>query len=117
MKHIVNEKNAKRIVAWLVDDDTGEPVYPATLEWRIDCATTGQTLQDFTATPVTTVTDEVGTVTKYQTTIVVPASLNAIQDRCNRQELKKVLIVANRDLDSEWSTEVEYYVKNKQGRS
>lgn len=117
MKTVVKEHNSRTVEAWLKDDESGEPVNPTTLEWRIRCETTGQTLQDYTATTVQAIVNEFGQVIQYKAVIPIPAALNAIQDRCNRQEVKVVKICADRGLDSEWSTEVEYYVVRDKGRN
>lgn len=117
MKDVVNERNSKRIRVRLFDEITGDPVLPATLEWRVDCRTTGEALKDWTQAYIQPVVDDLGALVEYRSDIPIPASVNAIQNDANRQERRRVLIVADRGLETEWSTEVEYYVRNLQGRN
>ena len=117
MKEIVNERNAKVLRVDLFDEATGQPVLPTTLEWRLSCATTNQTLSDFAAATVETVYDTLGQVIGYRANIPIPAALNAIQNANNRQEVKVALVVADRGLDSEWSKDETYYVRKLKGRT
>ena len=117
MRDIVNERNAKRIVVNFQDDETGEPVTVSTAEWRMDCLTNDQVVQDWTATTVQTITGDLGAVLEYKTIIAIPAGNNRILNDANKRELKLVQVVADRGLDTEFSTEVEYYVVNRKGRT
>ncbi len=117
MRDIVNERNAKRIVVNFQDDETGEPVSVSTVEWRMDCLTNDQQVQDWTTSAVQVVTGDLGEVTEYKTTIAVAAGNNRILNDSNKRELKLVQVVADRGLDTEFSTDVEYYVVNRKGRT
>lgn len=117
MRDIVQERNTKRLVVEFRDSETGDPVQVATAEWRIDCLTNDQMLQDFTLSAIETVQDELGAVTAYKTTIAIPAPLNRIVDDRNKRELRQVQVVADRGLDTEFSTNVEFYVVNRKGRT
>jgi hypothetical protein len=48
--------------------------------------------------------------------IEVPGSLHAIQNPRNTRELKTLLIVADKDLSSEYSHAHQYYVRSRRGR-
>jgi hypothetical protein len=117
MRDIVKERNAKRVVVNFQDDETGEPVAVSTSEWRMDCLTNDSLVQDWTASTVQTITGDLGVVTEYRTTIAIPAGLNAIINDANKRELKKVSVRADRGLDTEFGTKVEYYVVNEKGRT
>jgi hypothetical protein len=117
MKEIVLERNAKTVRVKLYDEATGAPVMPTTLEWRMKCLATRQILSDYATATVEAVYDQLGQLSGYRSNIPIPASLNAIQNSNNRQEEKAIDIVADRGLESEWSTEVDYYVRKRRART
>lgn len=117
MKDVVRERNAKRLRVRLYDQITRQPVLPSTLEWRVDCATTGEAIKDWTQAYIQPIVNELGELVEYRSDIPIPASVNAIQNSANRKELKRALVVADRGLETEWSEEHEYYVLNLQGRN
>ena len=110
-----NERSGVEINATFYDS-VGTPTLPATVEYRVDCATTLKALLGWTTATVTAETNPAGEVV-YSTVIEIPGSVNAIQTNRNRQEVKNVLIVADRDRTSEYSQEYSYVVRNVQGRS
>lgn len=77
---------------------------PTTVSYRLDCATTGRTVTDWTAlTPGTSVS------------LTVSATENAILDDGNRRERKVLAIKA---IDSSGNQHIEtykYWVRNLQG--
>jgi len=94
---------------------TQEPSLPSTVHWRLNCATTGALLQDWTA--LTPIQQSDGfNLTDVYVDITIPGSLNVIQSESNSRELKTILVVSNKDLDSEMSEEFSYYVRNIIGR-
>lgn len=110
-----NEKQGVEFVATFFDAHQ-QPTLPSVVEWRLDCDATGTVLQDYTSVAVTSVVGTDG-ATLYQSSITVPGPLNAIQKQSNTQEVKKLLVVANRDQDGEVSKEYSYIVRNLRGRS
>jgi hypothetical protein len=117
MKEIVNERNAKTVRVKLYDEATGLPVLPTTLEWRMKCVSSNRVLSDYAPATVETVYDQIGQLSEYRSNIPIPASLNAMQNPCARQEERVIDIVADRGLETEWSTEVTYYVRKRRGRT
>ena len=110
-----NEKSGVEITADFFDA-SGTPTLPTTAHYWVGCKTTNKQLLDFTSTTIQSETTPAGD-TRYFSTVNIPGSLNAIQSNRNRQEVKTVLIVANKDLDGEYSQEYQYVVRNLQGRS
>jgi hypothetical protein len=110
-----NEKSGIEVIADF-SDATGTPTLPTTVHYRVDCETTKRPLLDWTPITVQSETTTAGEV-RYFVEIDIPGSVNAIQSNRNRREVKTVLIVANKDLDSEYSQEYQYIVKNVQGRT
>lgn len=93
------------------------PAVPATVHWRLDCVTSGVTLQDWTAITPTVVLDGLNQVTDCYVTVEVPGSLNALQAQSAKAETKALLIVADKDLPQQNSKEYRYRVVNLVGRS
>jgi hypothetical protein len=111
----VNERNGREFRVEFYDQDH-IPTLPETVYWRLDCATTKRSLSDWASvSPVTEVSTDGTTV--YYAVIEVPASSNVIQQNRNSREVKKLLVVADKDTDREYSDEYEYVVVNLQGRS
>lgn len=109
-----NEKSGIELDAAFFDA-FGVPTLPSTVEYRLDCDTTRKTLLDYTTIAVVSAVDSAGTTT-YTSLIEIPGPLNAIQNNRNAQEVKKLLVVANRDQASEYSQEYTYAVRNLRGR-
>jgi hypothetical protein len=96
----VTERSRLPLTFKLFDGDT-LPATPATLRYRIDCETTGKTLQDWTTlTPASVVS------------LVVPSSINAIQSRANPYELKTFTVEANTGTDNAFNDAYSWRVKN-----
>lgn len=112
---VYNEKSGVEVVADF-HDATGTPTLPVTVHYNLWCEATNTELLADTVATVVTDTDSAGVVT-YTATIEIPSSLNAIQSTGNRQETKALLVIANKGLDSEYSKEYRYLVKNVLGRS
>jgi hypothetical protein len=111
----INEKSGHEFSVEFKDAD-GVPTQPTTAHWRLDCETTRKALQDDTALTVIASTDDNG-ITHYRATVEVPGSLNAIQNNRNAREMKKLLVIADKDSAREYSLEVTYAVVNLRGRS
>jgi hypothetical protein len=111
-----NEKAGVELKARFYEQDQRTPAVPNSIHYRIDCETTNQTLLDWTELSPSTIADAVKLLEVY-VEIDIPGSLNAIQKDRNSRELKKVLVVSNKDTASEYSEEYEYYVRNVRGRS
>ena len=110
----INERDACRWRAVLKDDDES-PVVPGTGHWRLDCATTGQSVRDWTAVAIQTEVDDFGALTAAYATIDIPASANAIIDRCNPRETKRLLFAADLGTEYEQKQQKTYDVVNLQG--
>ena len=110
-----NEKSGVEVIAEFFDAN-GSYTLPMSVHYRVDCASTRKALLDWTQANAVTTVDLSGQPV-YSATIEIPGYVNAIQSNRNRQEVKTVLIVANKDQDAEFSQEYQYTVKNLQGRS
>jgi hypothetical protein len=111
----VNERNGREFRVEFYDQDH-IPTLPESVHWRLDCATSKREVGGITSvTPVTEVSTDGTTV--YYAVIDVPASYNVIQQGRNSREIKKLLVIADKDTDREFSQEYEYVVVNLQGRS
>src|SRR5262249_31390074 len=93
----LNEGSRCFVKAKFFDHD-GKPQIPNSLEYRVDCETTGTSLQDWT-----TVTP--GAVVEVQ----IDATVNAIVNRRNQIERKVVTFQANADPASGAFTETQEY--------
>ena len=91
------------------------PAIPTSVHWRLRCATSDQTLLDWTVAAPVTVTEN-GVITGVYAVIDVPGSLNAIIDRTNRREIKELQVVAGKDTDREYSEVLAWYVRRMDGR-
>ena len=112
--YVANEKDTVEVEAVFADVNRNASM-PTTVHWRLDCETTGRVLRDWTTVePVSTVNAAGEPVVSV--TFDIDGSLNAIQSNRNARELKKVLIVADKDLPGTFSKEVPYYVMNLRGK-
>ena len=98
-------------------DEADAPTLPGNVYWRLDCAATGENLQDWTQVYPETHLDDFGNITEIVATIEVASSLNAIQDRANTREEKRLLVAAGKDEPREFSAEFPYQVMRVQGRA
>jgi hypothetical protein len=112
---VYNERSGIEIDAVFLDNRRNGTI-PDTVHWNLQCDATRRELQGDTQVFPVSVVDESGALT-CTARIEVSGSLNAIQHPGNWRELKKLLVIANKGLDDEFSTEYEYYVKNLRGRS
>lgn len=79
-------------------DETGMPQIPTSLQYRVDCETTGQLILDWTfVTPAAVVE------------VQIDATLNRIINRSNTLERKVVTFMANADPPESAFTEVQEY--------
>ena len=102
---IVNEATAVTVNIERRGDD-GSLLTPTSLKYRVDCQTNNQPITDWTAlTPAAT------------TTVVIPATSNAIQDDGNSYEDKVVTIMSDEGLDTQETTAQTYRVRNLGGVS
>lgn len=99
----VNE-NSRYPLTWRLFDGDNNPIVPATLRYRIDCESTGRELQgwtDITPAPVTS--------------LVVPSTVNAIQNRANSAELKTLTVEADTGTPNAFTEEGTWRVRNLYG--
>ena len=98
-------------------DAGGTASQPSTLEWRLLCVSTDATLQNWTAITPTLAYDANGAIIAVTAELSIPGTLNALQTSGLAQEEKAVIVVADRGLATEWSTEGQYFVVRLQARS
>jgi hypothetical protein len=107
------EKSGVEFQAWF-EANPGTPTIPASAHWKLYDVTNEKTLQDWTELTPTTESDETG-ITGVKVTIDIPGSLNVIQESKNSRELKRLIVVAAKDTDREFSETRDYYIR-KVGR-
>jgi hypothetical protein len=110
----VNERNGREFRVEFYDHDH-IPTLPGSVHWRLDCATSKREVSALASVTPLTETSTDGTVV-YYAVIDIPASSNVIQQTRNSREIKKLLVIADKDTDREYSEEYEYVVVNLQGR-
>lgn len=110
----VNEKSGFEFTASFTDAD-GNPTPPTTAHWRVYCTSTDKALTDWAEQPVVSATGIDG-ITTYTITVPVPGYVNALQNSRNTRETKNLLVVADKDLSTEWSQELSYIVNAVKGR-
>ena len=96
-------------------DTAGNASLPTTVHYRLDCRTTLATLIDWTSAVPDVAINSSG-VSEVTASLAVPGIANAIQNDRNNREIKTLLVVADKDLPSEYSQEYSYVVRNIQGR-
>ena len=102
---ILNEATAITVNIERRGDD-GSLLTPTSLKYRVDCQTNNQPITDWTAlTPAAT------------TTVVIPATSNAIQNDANSYEDKAVTFMSDEGLDTQETTVQAYRVRNLGGVS
>jgi hypothetical protein len=111
----VNERNGREFRVEFYDQDH-TPTLPETVHWGLVCSTSKREVAGLATVDVVTEVSTDGT-TVYYAVIDVPASYNVIQQNRNSREVKKLLVIADKDTDREYSQEYEYVVVNLQGRS
>jgi len=88
--------------AYFRNADTAEA--PTTAKYRVDCLTTGKTVQEWTTlTPAESIA------------ISITATHNAIQDNSNRFEKKQITVAANPDTATQFRAVRTYKVENIRG--
>jgi hypothetical protein len=116
MKKVFNELSGVELEVRFTAADDG-PSIPETVHWRLDCATTGQSLQEWTEeTPVVVMDDLCTSVAKCYVEIEIAGSLNVIQNDRNSREDKVLMVVADKDGDREFSQTLVYSIKNTRQR-
>lgn len=96
----VNEGSRLPLTFKLFDFAT-TPIEPTTLRYRIECESTGRELVAWTEVTPAAVTS-----------LIIPASVNAIQSRSNSFELKTMTVEADADTDNAITEEYTWRVKN-----
>jgi hypothetical protein len=97
----VNEGDNFTATAHFRDRATSAGDAPTTIEYRIDCLTTGQEIEDWTTlTPGTSVS------------IALASDYSAIISRCNEYERKQLTVMADRGLPFQRSQQAFWTVKN-----
>lgn len=100
---LINEATAVTINIERRGDD-GSLITPTSLKYRVDCQTNNQPITAWTAlTPAAT------------TTVVIPATSNAIQGDGNSYEDKVISVMSDEGLDTQEVTTQTYRIKNVGG--
>ncbi len=108
---VINAGSGREFEAWF-ETTAGVPTIPGSGHWRLLCRSTDTVLQDWTQGNIEVVSDG-GAITGVKMTVEIPGRLNAIQDSCNKREIKEFQVVADQGSDHEYSEEpVQYYVRN-----
>lgn len=97
---VYKERTTGYLTATCLDADNA-PQVPVTLQYRIDCLTSGQVVRDWTAV-----------VPAAAAEIVLTASDNAMRNAANRSEHRRVTVFATYGVDDEVRNICEYYVEN-----
>lgn len=106
------EEDGVEFRAWF-ESNPNEPAVPSTVHWRLRCLTNGTVLQDWTeATPVEVF--ENGARTGVYALIEVDGALNALQDRCNRRETKRLQVVAAKATPRQGTEWFDYAIANSE---
>lgn len=101
----VNEGSRLPVTFKLFDGDSAART-PTTLRYRVDCESTGRELIGWTdLTPASEVS------------LIVPATVNAIQNRSNSFELKTMTVEADTGTVNAFTEEYTWRVNNLQGVS
>jgi hypothetical protein len=108
----LNERNSVELVIRTYNE-AGLSALPTTLHWRLDDSC-GE-IQGFTLESPTKVFDDEENLADCYVELSIPGSLNAIRSRA-KVETKTLLIVCDKDMDSEISLAWEYTVRNLIGR-
>jgi hypothetical protein len=101
---IVNESSwAQATVSFF--DENGNAFTPATVDYKIDCLTTGKAIQPWTTAGVPSAV----------MTIAITASQNAIINEGNSTEEKLLTVRANFGMPTQFTSQYEYQVENLPG--
>ena len=96
-----NEDSSFTATAYGRNASTDAAEAPTTAKYRVDCITTGVTLQDWTTLSVST-----------SMPISITSTFNAIQDNSNRFEKKQLTVAANPDTATQYRAVVTWKVEN-----
>lgn len=99
-----NESSAFNCVAYFRDRTTSAAVTPTTVQYRLDCLTTGKALAGWTTLSAAS-----------SVTVPVIASYNAIQSDANKSERKQLTVKVDDGLDTQHEERVVYTVDNLYG--
>ena len=95
-------ENSTKYLDIAFKDKEGNPSAPILVRYRVDCITTGEAIK-----PETIITS-----TSADMTITLFKTETRIVDPTNRQELRRVSIVAEYAVNDEETQEYDFYVKN-----
>ena len=101
---IVNESSWAQVTVSFFDEN-GNAFTPTTVDYRIDCLTTGQAIQPWTTAGVPSAV----------MTIAITASQNAIINEGNSTEEKVLKVRANYGMPTQFMSSFEYQVENLPG--
>lgn len=104
MKLVAERSTAYLTVSFI--DKAGGLESPASVQYRIDCETTGQVVRDWTTVPPGPSVE-----------IVLTPTDNAMQDATNESERRTVTVVATYGAADSVRDRSEYYVRNLQHAS
>lgn len=97
----VNEGDNFTATVYFRDRASGEAEAPTTVEYRVDCLTTGRVVQDWATLSAAA-----------SVAIALASDFSAIVSRSNEYEKKQLTVMADRDLPFQRSEQVFWTVKN-----
>lgn len=98
---VVNEGDNFTIKAYFRDRDSNTADAPSTVHYRIDCMTTGEVVQDW------------ATVSAGESVAIALASdFNAIINSKNKSEIKRIIVVGDKDSTFQASAKANWTVKS-----
>lgn len=99
MKQVVERSTAYLAVSFI--DKAGEPAAPLTVQYRIDCDTTGEVVRDWTDVSAAPTVE-----------IVLTAAENAMRNPSNRNERRTVTVIGSYGGDDQVRDRTAYYIHN-----
>ena len=104
---LYNERSGVEFDAWF-ENNAGTPALPTTVHYRLMCVTNDQAMVDWTLVAADTLYGDNGAIQGIRAHIQVPGSANRLISE--RREVKELQVVADKDLDSEYSEVLQYGV-------
>jgi hypothetical protein len=111
----IHQKSALELRA-VFTTQSGGPAVPTTAHWRVWCLETDEALTDWAQVTVSQKRNEFGEITEAYALVVVPGSVH-VKQTSKSVERKQVVIVADKDLATEYTKPVPYSVRGVKGRA
>jgi len=111
----VNQLSAITVTADLLEQNRTGAV-PSTVHWRLVCVETDAVLQDWTSVSYSSTYGDDGAVAESEATIEVSAALHEMQTTDKSVERKALVVSCDKDLATEYNSELVYEVQRLSGR-